>query len=100
MTQVAGQILQPGKAALVAQRIECLWNTSGSDRPRSYRAVSRILLEPRGVGGHLQMEPQLLFEVAIGPMLPQGPPKPIHPLAERRHRMSVHVIPRGSGARA
>jgi hypothetical protein len=56
---------QPGQATLVAQRFDRLRHPSGADRRVPRATLGGWTPAPGVLGGELQVQPQLLLEVAI-----------------------------------
>jgi hypothetical protein len=90
---VAGQIVEPRHASLVAQGIHRLRSASGLES-RGARGLGGVQTRtPRVLCGKLQVQPELLLQVAVAPGWKQGAPEAVNPFAKDAPALS-HVRPR------
>jgi hypothetical protein len=85
VAQVAREIVEPGQPALIAHRLHRLRDAAGLERGCASRRVGRRAAALRILGRELHMQPQLLFEVAVGAAATERAPEPDDPFAERDH---------------
>src|SRR5215510_11833145 len=94
MAQVARQVVQPGQPSLISESVHRLRNGSGLDLRGAHSiggleaATSRVLCR------HLQMEPELLFQVSVAPAWKQRSPETVNPFAKEAHAifLSCHRV--------
>jgi hypothetical protein len=89
MAHVAHEIVEPRKAALVAQDLHRLRHAAGSDGHCPCAAPGGAAVSPQVLRCELRMEPQFLLEVAILPTRTECPPEPDDPLAEYGHKVAL-----------
>jgi hypothetical protein len=93
MLRVAGQIVEPWHASLVAKGIHRLRGAS-SIQSRSARGIGGAeTTTSRVFCGELQVEPELLLEIAVAPPWKQGPPEAVNPFANARESSRHHPSP-------
>ena len=85
MAHVGSQILEPGQAALVAQRFHGLRRSAGPDSSGPYSLRSPVRPLARILGGQIQVQPQFFLQIAIRPARPKCSEEAVEPLAERGH---------------
>lgn len=86
--RVAGQIVEPRHASLVAKSIHRLRGTSGLESRRACGIGGVRTTTSRVFCGQFQVQPNLLFQVAVAPPGKQGPPETVNPFAKDAHAIS------------
>ncbi len=89
MSHIAGQIVDPRQASLVANRIHRLRGTSGLE-PRRARGIGGAETTTSPVFcGQLQMQPELLFQVVVASARKQRFQETVNPFAKDAHLFSA-----------
>jgi hypothetical protein len=83
MTRVAGQIVEPRQASLVAKGIHRLRGASGLESRGTHGIGGAQATASRVFCTEFQVQPELLFQVAVAPLWKQGPPETVNPFAKR-----------------
>ena len=81
VADVAQKIGEPGKTALIAQRLHRLHEAAGADRCGPCGVLGRGAAPLRVLDGELHVQPQLLFQVAICSRRTKRSPEADDPLA-------------------
>jgi hypothetical protein len=97
MLRVAGQVVEPRHAALVAKGIHRLRDPSGLES-RGARGIGGVQTPTlRVFCGQLAVQLELLRQVAVAPPLEQGSPETLTPFAKNAHPISrPHASPRSN----
>jgi hypothetical protein len=67
MAHVARQVVQPGPPSLISESVHRLRSGSGLDLRGAHSIGGLEAATSRVLGRHLQMQPELLFEVDVAP---------------------------------
>ena len=98
MADVTQEVVEPRKAALIAQLLHRLRDAADADRRRAGIAIRRAA-RPRVFGGERRVQAQLLLQLAVGPSRPQRGLEAGDPFAQRGHGARPGAIRGRSGAR-
>jgi hypothetical protein len=93
MTRVAQEILEPGQAALVAQRVHRLRHPAGTDPCGPDRARPGVAAPSRVLGSQLEVQPQFLFEIAIRPTATERSEEAVDRFTNGGHVTARRLIP-------
>src|SRR5688500_16820243 len=91
--EVPAQALDRREAALVAERLHRLFPAPGTDRRGAARKVSRTAAMLFALGGQLEMDAELLFQIGVRPAQAERSPQPVDPLAKPHATGSVLDMP-------
>ena len=85
MSHIAREVVEPRQASLVAKRIHRLRGTSGLE-PCGACGIGGVETTVSGVFcGQFQVQPELLFQIAVGPARKQRSPETVNPFAKGAH---------------
>src|SRR6478735_12063007 len=94
MVHVARKVVQPRQPSLIPESVHRLRSGSGLEPCGAHSiggleaATSRVLCR------HLQMQPELLFEVSVAPAWKQRSPETVNPFAKDAHAIFLrHASP-------
>src|SRR3954470_8754201 len=94
MAHVAREVVQPGQSSLISERVHRLRSRSDLDLRGAHSIGAGEAAASRVLCRHLQMQPQLLFEVAVAPSLKNRSGETLQPLANDAHAVSLsHALP-------
>ena len=93
MAQVARQIVEPGKASLVAHRLHGLRDAAGRDPGYAPSALGGLAAAAGVLGGELEMKRQFLLEIAIRAAPPEHAAEAGDPFVQRGEGSPHDVIP-------
>jgi hypothetical protein len=89
VTHIAHEILEPGQATLIAKHVHRVHGARRLDPCRPQGIVFNAA--PAGVlRRQFQVQPELLFEVAVAPTETQRSPETVAPLAKDVHVTEYH----------
>src|SRR5687768_13567016 len=94
MMRVAGQIVEPGQASLIPERVHGLRSASRLN-PRGARGIGGVeTTTSRVLCNHFHMRPDLVFQLGVAPALKQRSLKTANPFAKDAHAISLpHASP-------
>src|SRR5262245_53646622 len=94
MAHGARQVVQPGPPSLISESAHRLRRGSGPDLRGAHSVGGLEAATSRVYCRHLQMQPELLFEVSVAPSSKQRSGETMQPLANDEHAVSLpHASP-------
>jgi hypothetical protein len=95
---VGEQGVEEGEAALIAQRVHGLGGAAGSNSRRAHRLVRAIAPAARVLRRQLQVELELLLQLAVARVPAERSPEAVHHLAKYAHHSLRGFTPRRQAA--
>jgi hypothetical protein len=97
MTKIPPQLVDPRQPTLIAKSIHGLQRAAGTNLRRARGRSQRLAAAMRLLRCHLQVEPQLVFQIVIAPAAAQRPENTMNPLADERHGSAPFRLRRAGG---